>query len=180
MSIQIRRTGQEQVGLVLSQRGVVRLNISSSLPRKNDQSTSTARIAAGIQPRGRALPQLIPDFMGLASHLEVAKLIRHLAALPPVLFPLAQYGIDHHHRDSHFDPTACRYVSCPTFARISNHGRSRRATSASSEANVGSPASRWTIAQCSMHARNLVHQWECGLVSVHRLRCVTRSHSGSS
>ena len=52
-------------------------------PRNSDASTIATRVTAGVQPTGRAMPQLLPDGLGPESHLEVAKGVTHPFARPP-------------------------------------------------------------------------------------------------
>ena len=121
----IQRTRQEQVGLTLSQRGVVHLNLLHFAPTgKRARSTIAARIVSGHQARGRALPQVIPDFMGPASNLELTKHIIHAAALPPVVFPLAQYAIDYQPRDCHtlIQQRSDMCHACSALASSTNNG----------------------------------------------------------
>ena len=53
-----------------------------------------ARVAAGYQPQGRALPQLIPDGMLPDEHLAVALGTQHPCTWEPVMFPPVKVGLD--------------------------------------------------------------------------------------
>ena len=52
-----------------------------------------ARIGAGPQPRGRTLPQILPDFLCAEAHLEVVVKVTHLTARRQVLFAPVQYAL---------------------------------------------------------------------------------------
>ena len=60
---------------------------------KRSRMSIGAQIGAGKQPRGRALPQLVPDFLGPDAHLSVAQAVAHPFTRPPVLFPPVQYAL---------------------------------------------------------------------------------------
>ena len=59
-----------------------------------------AQIGTGRQPRGRALPQLVPDMLGPEAHLTVAQAVTHPFTRPPTLFPPVQYAIAAQPRDA--------------------------------------------------------------------------------
>ena len=57
-------------------------------------STIATRVTAGVQPTGRAMPQLLPDGLGPESHLEVAKGLTHPFARPPSVPAYVSDAID--------------------------------------------------------------------------------------
>ena len=59
--------------------------------------TVGAQVASGRQPRGRALPQLVPDLLGPEAHLSVALAVQHPLLRPPQLFPPVEYAIHSQH-----------------------------------------------------------------------------------
>jgi len=71
---------------------------------KRARTTIAARIASGLQPRGRAIPQLIPDLLGPDTHLAVA------------LKSNTQPSAHHHfsHRSRTHTPTNRRHRPIPT------------------------------------------------------------------
>ncbi len=63
---------------------------SCNLPRgppsgKRTKETISTRIAAGTQPRGSALPQLLPDGLSPDVHLKMARSLTHPICRPPIL-----------------------------------------------------------------------------------------------
>ena len=68
---------------------------------KRSRTTVAFRIAAGLQPRGHAIPQLIPDLLGPETHLAVACTSLHPALRPPPLFPPVRYAHLHQPNSPH-------------------------------------------------------------------------------
>ena len=56
-----------------------------SFPAKsgNDNATTALRVSAGLQPAGRAMPQLLPDGLGPSDHITVALATPHPLSRPP-------------------------------------------------------------------------------------------------
>ena len=52
-------------------------------PKGQDNLTTAVRASSGIQPTGRALPQLVPDGLGPEDHVKVALATTHPLARPP-------------------------------------------------------------------------------------------------
>jgi len=53
------------------------------------------KVATGVQPGGRALPQLIPNGLLPAEHLRVAMSVQHPSVRAPPLTPACQYALRH-------------------------------------------------------------------------------------
>ena len=70
------------------------LDMGFEPPSKSDVSTIATRVIAGVQPTGRAMPQLLPDGLGPESHLEVAKGLTHPFARPPSVPEYVSNAID--------------------------------------------------------------------------------------
>ena len=54
-------------------------------PRGKDNFGTGLKVSAGLQPAGRALPQLLPDGLGPVDHLTVAKHTPHPITRPPTI-----------------------------------------------------------------------------------------------
>ena len=54
-------------------------------PSGQDSLTIAVRVGAGVQPTGRSMPQLLPDFLGPVDHVKVALATTHPLARPPSL-----------------------------------------------------------------------------------------------
>ena len=54
-----------------------------SQPQGRESSTTALRVGAGLQPAGRAMPQLLPDGLGPLDHIRVALATVHPLARPP-------------------------------------------------------------------------------------------------
>ena len=61
--------------------------------------TSAVRVAAGLQPPGRRMPNLLPDGLGPQEHLRVALGLQHPVARPVVLKPHIHHALDNQHTD---------------------------------------------------------------------------------
>ena len=64
------------------------------------RAVAGAQVAAGRQPRGRALPQLVPDMLGPEVHLDVALRVQHPLTRPPPLFAPVAYAVEHQPDDA--------------------------------------------------------------------------------
>lgn len=54
-------------------------------PRGREIATTASRVGAEVQPKGRAMPQLLPDGLSPDNHLVVAKATVHPTARPPTI-----------------------------------------------------------------------------------------------
>ena len=52
-------------------------------PQGRQTATTALRVGAGVQPTGRAMPQLLPDGLGPDDHVKVALVTVHPLARPP-------------------------------------------------------------------------------------------------
>ena len=52
------------------------------MPKGQERLTTAVRVGSGIQPTGRAMPQLLPDGLGPQDHLKVALVTVHPLARP--------------------------------------------------------------------------------------------------
>ena len=55
------------------------------MPKGQERLTTAVRVGSGIQPTGRAMPQLLPDGLGPQDHLKVALVTVHPLARPPAV-----------------------------------------------------------------------------------------------
>ena len=62
---------------------------------KRSREVVAAHAASGSQPRGSALPSLLPDGLGPGTHLRMALSTTHPFARPPSLPLLVKYAIQH-------------------------------------------------------------------------------------
>ena len=64
------------------------------MPKGQERLTTATRVGAGIQPAGRAMPQLLPDGLGPKDHVTVALATTHPLARPPALPSWCSKAID--------------------------------------------------------------------------------------
>lgn len=63
-------------------------------PQGRESSTIAVRLGAGVQPTGRAMPQLLPDGLGPDDHVKVALATVHPLARPPTVPGYCQVALN--------------------------------------------------------------------------------------